>query len=303
VRPFSSLIDAFPKRKPAMARKDVFIEMTTEEIVVLCEAGGLGLPISLGDEPLGHLPESRVFLAKANATRSLVARRALEVDEAGENRPIEAIRTILEVSSTPGIVGLVTLETVEDEDLDVRTLAVMPELGVELRKVGTNLHRLTPFAPEDLVARIIRLLDLRPAGPVTPLSFTASFDALETCGEAVEEGGAEGIAAGIAALTANGVPAETAQVFVDALTIRRGSAQIAVFHKPTDTTMEGGTLSFIDGGMAGYWQTDAGEEGSGRIATVSTVDASSLARQMLEFLPDAFEGMVPRGLQPLLAKP
>jgi hypothetical protein len=284
-----------------MARNDVFIELTTEELVVLCEAGGIGLPVSLGDEPLGHLTESRTSMAKVNAQRSLIARRALHEDENATLKPIEAIATILEVSATPGIVGLVTREEVDAEDLDVRTYAVMPELGVELRKVGTNLHRLTPFAPEDLVARIVRLLDLRPSGSALPHTFTATFGALETCGELVENEGAEGALAGVQTLVTDGVPTETAQAFVDALTVRRGSAQIAVFHKPTDTTMEGGTLSFIDAGMAGYWQTESVEASlAPKSARVTSVDAQSLAKQVIDFLPDAFGEMVPRGLKPLL---
>jgi hypothetical protein len=285
-----------------MARNDVFIELTTEELVVLCEAGGIGLPVSFGDEPLGHLTESRTSMAKVNAQRSLIARRAMEADENGTLKPIEAIATILEVSATPGIVGLVTREEVDGEDLDVRTYAVMPELGVELRKVGTNLHRLTPFAPEDFVARIVRLLDLRPSGNALPHSFTASFGALEACGELVENEGTEGVLAGVQTLVTDGVPSETAQAFVDALTVRRGSAQIAVFHKPTDTTMEGGTLSFIDAGMAGYWQTESVEASlAPKTARVVSVDAQSLAKQVVDFLPDAFGEMVPRGLKPLLA--
>lgn len=283
-----------------MARNEVFIEMTAEELVVLCEAGGIGLPVSFDDAPLGHLTESRVALAKNNAERSLVARRALVIQDDGSTKPIEAIATILEVAASPGIVGLVTIERMEDDDLDVRTLAVLPDLGVEIRKVGSNLHRLTPFAPEDLVARIVRLLDLRSLDIAEQVSFSASFTALETCGDAVESGGSEGTSAGVAALRADGVDSRAAELFVDALTVRRGSTQIAIFHKPTDTTMQGGTLSFIDAGFGGYWQTEPLETDNGKRATVTAVDASTLAKQLMEFLPEAFGDMVPRGLLPLL---
>jgi hypothetical protein len=287
-----------------MARSDIFIELTTEEVVVLCEAGGLGLPISLPDEPLGHLPESRVVLAKSNAQRSLIARRAMQAEEDGVVRPIEAIRTILEVASSPGIIGLVTTELVEEEDIDVRTLSVLPELGVEARKVGTNLHRFTPFAPEDLVARIIRLLDLRPSGVPASLTFGATFSALERCGEIVEEAGNESLDEAVRVLTEDGVPIESAQVFVEALSVRRGSTQIALFHKPADDVMEGGSLSFIDAGLAGYWQTDALDPNlADKKATITSVDAQSLARQVIDFLPDAFGERVPRGLQAVLKRP
>ncbi len=283
-----------------MARNDVFIEFTTEEIVVLCDAGEIGLPVSFADEPLGHLTESRTLLAKANAQRALVARRALEGDENGTLRPIEAISTILEVAANPGIVSLITLEKVEEDDVDVRTLAVMPELGVELRKVGTNLHRLTPFAPEDLLVRLVRLLDLRPMGAAHATSFVTAFEALEACGEAVEDPEL-GTDAAVAALVGSGVDAPSANQFVDALSMRVGSANVAVFHKPDDETMEGGTLAFIDAGMGGYWQTDASDEADGpRVATVTSVDAATLAKQLLEFLPEAFSDMVPRSLKPLL---
>lgn len=287
-----------------MARSDIFIELTTEEIVVLCEAGGLGLPISLADEPLGHLTESRAALAKSNAQRSLVARRAMQTEEDGVTRPIEAIRTILEVASAPGIIGLVTVELIDEEDIDVRTLAVLPELGVEARKVGTNLHRFTPFAPEDLVARIIRLLDLRPSGIPTNVTFEATFGALERCGEIVEEAGNDSLDAAVAVLVADGIAADSAEIFVEALSVRRGSTQIALFHKPSDTLMEGGSLSFIDAGLAGYWQTDALEPGdANKTAKITSVDAQSLAKQVIDFLPEAFGDRVPRGLQAVLARP
>jgi hypothetical protein len=287
-----------------MARSDVFIELTTEEIVVLCEAAELGLPISLADEPLGHLADSRVALAKSNAQRSLVARRAMQAEDDGVVRPIEAIRTILEVASSPGIIGLVTIELIDEEDIDVRTLAVLPELGVEARKVGSNLHRFTPFAPEDLVARVIRLLDLRPTSVPTDVSFNATFGALERCGAIVEEAGSDSLDDAISALTADGVPQEFAAIFVEALSVRRGSTQIALFHKPTDTTMEGGSLSFIDAGLAGYWQTDALESGDpSKVAKITSVDAQSLAKQVIDFLPEAFGERVPRGLQAVLRRP
>ncbi len=287
-----------------MARSDVFIELTTEEIVVLCEAADLGLPISLADEPLGHLADSRVALAKSNAHRSLVARRALQAEDDGVVRPIEAIRTMLEVASSPGIIGLVTIELIDEEDIDVRTLAVLPELGVEARKVGSNLHRFTPFAPEDLVARVIRLLDLRPTSVPTDVSFNATFGALERCGAIVEEAGNNSLDDAISALTTDGVPSESAAIFVEALSVRRGSTQIALFHKPTDTTMEGGSLSFIDAGLAGYWQTDALESGDpSKVAKITSVDAQSLAKQVIDFLPEAFGERVPRGLQAVLRRP
>jgi hypothetical protein len=287
-----------------MARSDIFIELTTEEIVVLCEAGGLGLPISLADEPLGNLTESRAALAKANAHRSLVARRAMAAEEDGVIRPIEAIRTILEVASSPGIIGLVTVELIDEEDIDVRTLAVLPELGVEARKVGTNLHRFTPFAPEDLVARIIRLLDLRPSGIPANVTFNATFGALEQCGEIVEAAGNDSLDAAVAALVGDGVATDAAEIFVEALSVRRGSTQIALFHKPNDTVMEGGSLSFIDAGLAGYWQTDALEPGdANKTAKITSVDAQSLAKQVIDFLPEAFGDRVPRGLQAVLKRP
>lgn len=286
-----------------MPRAEVFIELTTEETVVLCEAGALGLPIAFSDDPLGHVPESRQALAKSNANRALIARRALQADETGSMKPIDAIATILEVSSTPGIIGLVTLELVDEEDVDVRTLAVMPELGVEMRKVGANLYRFTPFAPEDLVARIMRLLDLRPAAVPSALAFTASFEALEKCGDIVEQG-EESLDAAVAALTDDGVAIPVAHAFVDALSVRRGSTQIALFHKPADDVMEGGTVTFIDAGLAGYWQTEGADStGPGdtpRTATVRTVDPQSLAAQVIAFLPEAFGETVPRGLQSIL---
>jgi hypothetical protein len=289
-----------------MARAEVFIELTTEETVVLCDAAQCGLPVAFADDPLGNVPESRHALAKANATRALVARRALQSDETGALKPIDALATILEVSATPGIIGLVTLERVDEDDVDVRTLAVLPELGVEMRKVGANLYRFTPFAPEDLVARIMRLLDLRPAQVPASLAFRASFAALEACGDIVEQG-EESLDLAVAALTDDGVASPLAHAFVDALSVRRGSTQIALFHKPADDVMEGGTVTFIDAGLAGYWQTEAADgAGASRpgdiplAATVRTVDAASLASQVLGFLPEAFGETIPRGLAPIL---
>jgi hypothetical protein len=128
--------------------------------------------------------------------------------------------------------------------------------------------------------------------------------ALERCGEIVEEAGNDSLDAAVAVLVADGISADAAEVFVEALSVRRGSTQIALFHKPNDTVMEGGSLSFIDAGLAGYWQTDALETSDPtKTAKITSVDAQSLAKQVIDFLPEAFGDRVPRGLQAVLKRP
>ena len=85
---------------------DASIDFSVEELVALVGVLDLGPIPGLGEEPLGGLDESQREIVVASAIRSLVARRAVAVDE-DRVEVAEPVADLVRVLAAPGLLGRV----------------------------------------------------------------------------------------------------------------------------------------------------------------------------------------------------
>lgn len=259
---------------------DVGLTLTFDELTVLCGTLDLQLPVGVIEDEYEYPPEV-VARLRAAATAALHTRGITDGVEATAVN--SAVRTLLEIASEPALIASVERDT--GDDVRVAFLLCDADLGVQVEALVPAAYQLTPFVTRDLMSRIVRISDLRPADvpDVPPLSIAR--DDLELCGEAASSSpGRAGDG-----LRSVGVPEPAASAFGAALAERRASIGVTILHRPTDELIEGGTLSWIDAGLLGNWLSDATEATSDDDQLViRAVNAPEIVEQLLSFLPGAF---------------
>jgi hypothetical protein len=266
-----------------MAGNDISIDFTVEELAVLAELLGAPTLPRLGAEPLAHhSTEVQTALLEAGR-RSLVARRVLTVGDDGDVLA-DAVRSLLEVTSQPALLGRAEHEV--EGRVETIFYSSVPDVSVEDLELEGSIHRLTPFATEELLTRMLDRCSLtqRPAPDSSP--FTTTLGGLRLCGERVLAGDVDGARQ---ALGGNGSSA-----FVDALLTRVSSSRVTVLYRPSETVIEGGELTWIDGGGSGLWLTptpdldadeDELEEALDLEVEIEPTTADAIASELFSYLP------------------
>lgn len=261
---------------------EVGVEFTLHELGVLAQILELPTAAGIEDNPVGDLPDEVRSYVVDSVVASLEARQV--VSRNGDTLVVaDAIRAIVGAASVPGVVAVVSRQV--DTVIDTTFLSVTPELGVEVSPVAHTVYRLTPFAPSDLLTRILRLSDLHPTSTVpAAVELEIAHDALDSCAQRMLEGDDAG------AMDALGGPGTGSDVFLEALRAKRASAQVTILHKPGEGRVEGGAIAWMDAGFRGVWTVEALEEdheptGKIRIANVDSID---IAKELFSFLPKAF---------------
>jgi hypothetical protein len=264
-----------------MPEGELSVDFTTEELVVLAGAAGTGLPVGLGD-PTDDLPKDVLDLLQERARAALIARRVLVAEEEdSEPEPVEAVSTLLRATASPGL--LVTASLEQEGVVETRSYCALPDLSVEHQSLASSVFRFTPFATRDLLARVFRFVDLRPAAVVDVPPFTV---AAATLAGAAEQVVGHDHQQAVLALTGAGVPVASAEAFVEAIKAKRASASITVLFKPEESKVAGGQLTWIDAGLQGLWLTEQGSDDSS--LSVRSVAAEELSKELLSYLPDPF---------------
>lgn len=261
---------------------EVGVEFTQHELGVL--ANLLELPTAAGIEnnPIDELTdEVRTFVVESVLgsleARQVVSRTGDRVDVA------EPIKVIVSAASMPGLVTIVSRQV--DTIVDTTFLSVTPDLGVEVSSVAHTVYRLTPFAPSDLLARVLKLSDLHPMSRVVEAeALEVEQSALDSCAEHLVAGNDS------SALEALGGPADAAEAFLRALKAKRSSSQVTILHKPGDGRIEGGAIAWLDGGLRGVWTMESVEQGQEPtgVIRIANIDAADIAKELFSYLPTAF---------------
>lgn len=262
----------------------VSIDFSTEELVLLSELTSMPMPAGVGVESLELLPTEYRAYARSSAQAALTARRVIESGVDGPEVP-EPIQQLLEVLGRPGMLGVANVQT--GEIVETRFYCADPDLGVEHEEIGPSVHRLSPFPTREFLSRILTFVDLRPADVNDAPPFDATLAQLETVDQLVSSFEVD---AAIQLLVDSGATQPAAAGFVAAIQTRRASVTITLLYKSTDTHTEGGVISWIDGGLNGYWLTDQADEdavGADAPITVSPASAEALVSQLASYLPTA----------------
>jgi hypothetical protein len=262
------------------------IEFTEDELVAITELAGIGLPAGLGD--MEDMPdEVRQFLN--NRGRTSLEERGIIIDGTVN----ESVVDLLTVAAEPGIICSCAVE--HDQIVDTTFLLAVPDLAVEHSAPAATVHRFTPFLPRDLMARLLRLVDLRPAQPAPVKGFSAPVLAVETASALALDSSLDDARA---ILIDAGVAEDSAAGFVESMRSRHSTALVTILHKPEAELVAGGQLTWIDCGLAGLWKiespesdpTDFDDQDGTTMIDVEPVHAETLAAELLSYLPEAFEG-------------
>lgn len=209
------------------------LDFSYEEVVVLCRRLGFDVPVEEPGHPLDDVDTEVLDLLLGVAERGLLARRL--IGAADEVHP--AIADALSVVSAPDvIVDLVR----HDHPSAAFTYASDPAMTVEHQRRPGGIHRLTVADTSEL----LELLRERTGLPA-PTSAT-QFDVVgELTGLAWSHSTKHDAAAAIEVLHQAAIADETAQRIVAALRDGRASGSLTVLHRPTETTFEGGDISWL----------------------------------------------------------
>ena len=261
---------------------EIGVEFTLQELGILAELLDLPTAAGIEENPLSDLPDDVRQYVVDSVLGSLEARQV--VNRAEDRIDVaEPIKAIMAVASVPGLVAVVSRQV--DAIVDTTFLSVSPELGVEVSPVAHTVYRLTPFAPSDLLARVLKISDLH------PMSEVAAGEVIE-----VRQGGldqcAERLLAGddAGALEALGGSSTASEALLRALKAKRSSSQVTILHKPGDGRVEGGAVAWLDGGFRGVWTMEAVEDADEPtdVIRISSADPTNIAKELFSYLPAAF---------------
>jgi hypothetical protein len=261
---------------------EVGVEFTLQELGVL--ANLLQLPTAAGIEenPIEALPDEVRSYVVDSVLAGLEARQVVT----RENELIDVadpVKAILVAASVPGVVSIVSRQV--NAVVDTTFLSVTPDLGVEVSAVAHTVYRLTPFAPSDLLARVLRLSDLHPMEAVSEgVVIDVSQEALDLCAQRILDGDDQG------ALDALGAARSETEALMRAIKAKRSSSQVTILHKPGEGRVEGGAIAWLDGGFRGIWTIEAIEDDDGPTGMIRIASGNSteIARELFSYLPSAF---------------
>jgi hypothetical protein len=263
---------------------EVSIDFSVEELLLLAEI--LGQPAIPGlDERalLGLTPEARSAASEA-ALHSLVARRVVTQTD-GTSDIAAPVVSLLEAASQPALLGRTEHEV--DGLMELRFYLSQPDVSIEQTPLVGAVHRLAPFATEELLTRALDrcALEERPRADAEP--FTVTLDQLRTTNDAAEAGDLD-----LARRAIGGTA--SAAAFVSALTTRVSSSRVTLLHRPTETVIEGGELTWLDGGPGGLWltptvDTDPDEDDLDTVldfeVEIAPTTATAIAAELFSYLP------------------
>jgi hypothetical protein len=220
----------------------------------------LGAPGFPGaDEALPAQAEGREAALRA-ARRSLLARGALEIDEAGILRVVPPHAELVAVALGRG--AAVSIERRRPESLDRRSLYVADGAGVEHSAELGHVHRLERFDAADLAERVLEHaeLDDRPE----------SGDELETTAEELD-----------AALTAAARGEDVSGPLGEALRTLRSVGRVTALRRE-DERIVGGELAWLDLGEAGLRVVEPEAE-AGRLR-VRPASSAAIADELRSYI-------------------
>ncbi|MGQ0433899.1 MAG: hypothetical protein ACT452_16005 [Microthrixaceae bacterium] len=275
--------------------EEVFVDFSVDEVLALSDALALPAPPFVDAGSLGARADLRGELMAAGR-RSLVARHVMTVENDSEIRVLPAVRRLFELLAEPGLLARTMYE--EAGNVETRLFAAVPEVAIEHLPLRGEIHRLTPFETEQLLARILTVvqLDERPV-PVSQ-AFELTMGDLRRSAECLV---ADRRADAISVITGVGVPPEAAEAFVAALVTRVSSAAVTLLYQPDEGSLQGGELAWLDGGESGLWltpmpdDTPAAENGDASdfedlTVVIAPTSTKWIADELLSYLPDQDRG-------------
>lgn len=249
------------------------IGFSVEELAALARVSGRNLAPVVGPNPLAHvrLAERRTVLDIAS--RSLRARNVL-VGPADEPVVADAVLGLLAIVS----------EAVLRADLVVsgsrslrRRFHAIPYASVE-HEVVDEVHRFTPFATVDVLARIARRAELSPRSAGNGSAMRLPYGAYAAARTAAAAGDRTAAAEALADAE---VDDAAAGALITALAAGGATVGVRITHRVAPGTLAGGELAWLDLGDDGLWEVPTIDQpfasGGSGFGVTAPDDADALA--------------------------
>jgi len=253
---------------------DATLDLTLEELAVLASRADREPPAPVRAEVAVAASRPGWAASLDTALRGLRARHLVDSD----GRPAEPVLRLLELFDEPVLVGHVELE-LEVGTLDFH-LCADEEVAGEAVALASGLYRLSVFPVREFVSRLVVRSGLI-VRPHTPGTIALPFDALAHLVAAVADGGDP-----VELLGAH-ADVTIASRFVSASRERVSAALVTVLTSPEAGVLEGGTLSWLDGGPHGLWRLpdqDDPDHGSNGLAEIRAIEAEDLLGEIASYL-------------------
>lgn len=251
---------------------DATIDLSLEEIAVLAERGGIDVPAPVRWEVSNLSAQAGWSQRLETATRSLQARHLL----ADSGTPAPALDRMLALFDEPVMVGHVEFEF--DGNAYEFHLCADDEAAGELLALATGLFRFSVFPLEEFVSRLIVRSGLM-ARPHEPGGFTITAGAFLDL-VAAAAGGEDPVEL---LVERAGAGREVATRYTAATAERLASSSVTVLCCTGPGVLEGGSLSWLDGGQHGLWRLPDDDEDTGEPAEALEVRAVT-AEELLDEL-------------------
>ncbi len=256
------------------------IDFTYDELRIVTRVMNIAMPIGVVADDM-ELPPSIVERLEANACAALTARHILTA----ENVIHHAVRSVIDLAATPML--MLSVEVDDHGVVDTTFLLCDEDLGVQVALLAPSVYRFTPYMTRELVRRVYRITDLRPALAPTDVVVQITAAQVEHSAALAEVDEHECTDY----LMSAGAPPSAAASLAAALSQRRRSVTITAVHRPNPGRLYGGSLSWIDCGIAGNWRSELAEiQPSADPPTLELRPATldELTAVLVSYLPAAF---------------
>jgi hypothetical protein len=233
---------------PPQFDDDIAVDFSFEELLALSRTLVLPPLAGLGADPLKGLDEQALEPLLDAARRSLVARKVITVDDAGTESVIDGVGRIMSIATAPAVFARVQLE--QRGLVESRAFAAVPGVTIEHRPLVGGVHRLVAFDTDELLLRIIGATNLEARPSISAPPFETSVRTLLEFEASILE---QRVDDAVHLLGRDGVPEEPARAFALALGHKVRAARVVIVHRPTETVIAGGELTWLDCGDEGLW--------------------------------------------------
>ncbi len=285
------------------AGTELSIAFSTEELVALSRLTGYRLAM-LGPNPLAHVRLAERTAVLDVATRSLRARNV--VTDPSQDSSIDGPTTVAEP-----VLGLLAIIDGAALRADVtvtpsptsasgaptwrRRYHAVPYAAMA-HDHHDGVHRFTPFATEDLLARLAREAHLAQRPTIDTDPFTVPYATLASARSSAAgtlPADEEAARDPVDILANAGVEPGTAALFAAALAAPGRTVAVRVTHRSGARALTGGELVWLDAGDCGLWLEPSIDQSFGREAG-EHLDLAALDDTPVEVVPTTAEHIAER---------
>lgn len=252
-------------------------EYTTEEMLALASALGLGDPVFLATPPISEWSAQVRTEVNRIGLRSLVAREVVKFTEAGEVKVPDVLASLCGVCASP--LAIVHIARVERDVISTCCFLIGVDLAAGQRITRVGNHRMTLFPTEHLasaLAEVCAIADNPPAADATPLSIDQARAFFNLGGVADADEMQRFDAVELAGAIRELAPLAGGTCVVNAVQVSTPMSD--------GMGLTGSLTRWVDAGPSGLWLAEADEEPA--IVLLRPASKAMIVESIAEGVPD-----------------